>query len=212
MKYLNRFNEAKSDYTLLEKVKDTFTNLLDDHPYITIRGTSGNIVAVTIPGIIGKSTTTSSNPKYTLDEYVGVSNTWNEILLDIQVISKYLETIDILSKLECSIDYRNIKVIFYNSPKKSDIVIKVNPKSIYICRAKFLEECGLTSDVYTLKTRSRNVGLLLMFKNVITEEQINSITEVFSKYDITVTYRRYGDYQLDINFTSRKDIYLKEII
>jgi hypothetical protein len=32
---INRFNEA-NEYTLLERVKDTFTNLIDEHKGITI--------------------------------------------------------------------------------------------------------------------------------------------------------------------------------
>jgi hypothetical protein len=43
-----------------------------------------------------------TNPKYTFDDYLYFTNTWNEILLDVQVI-KYLSTLEIMHKLEYSI-------------------------------------------------------------------------------------------------------------
>jgi hypothetical protein len=78
---INRFNEA-NEYTLLERVKDTFTNLIDEHKGYYYKST-GNTIKVNIPGIVGnydRKGNKRTNPKYTFDDLY-FTNTWNEILL-----------------------------------------------------------------------------------------------------------------------------------
>jgi hypothetical protein len=207
---INRFNEA-NEYTLLERVKDTFTNLIDEHKGITIIKSTGNTIKVNIPGIVGnydRKGNKRTNPKYTFDDYLYFTNTWNEILLDVQVIIKYLSTLEIMHKLEYSIDYRHIKILFFINTEISNIAMKVNPKSIIISKSSLLRECNLTTeDIDSTDIDSDRYGnISMIFKYEITEEQLRKIEEVFLKYGITTQYRKYPSFpslrQLQINFSS----------
>jgi hypothetical protein len=64
-----------------------------------------------------------------------ILNTWNEILLDVQVI-KYLSTLEIMHKLEYSIDYRH-KILFFINTEISNIAMKVNPKVLLYLRVVY---------------------------------------------------------------------------